>query len=85
MFSTVKLGLYAAIGATVAGLFVATYLKGSSDGKASVRAKLAADKVKILKDGQEIDAEVFAADDEGLCALLGGCAPDGVRDQTSGN
>ena len=57
------------------------YLEGRSAGRESVLAKLRDDKIKILREGQEIDREIELADDEGLCALLGGCEPaDRVRD-----
>lgn len=49
------------------------YLKGRADGSQAVMDRLAADRITILKDNQEIDHEVLRADDTGLCALLGGC------------
>lgn len=49
------------------------YVKGRADGRAAVTAKLAEDRITLLKDGKEIDHEVLAADDAGLCAILGGC------------
>ncbi len=49
------------------------YLKGRHDGRQAVYQALAEDRVKILKDGREIDAEVLSADDDALCRLLGGC------------
>lgn len=51
----------------------AIYLKGHLDGRASVVQRLTEDRVTILKDGKAIDDEVAAADDDVLCALLGGC------------
>ena len=79
MFSTLRLAILGLVVASIAG----AYITGRGHGKAALKAKLAADRIKILQDGKEIDAEVLATDDEGLCALLGGCAPDGVRSQGS--
>ncbi|RUW50063.1 hypothetical protein [Mesorhizobium sp. M8A.F.Ca.ET.021.01.1.1] len=49
------------------------YAKGRVDGRASLAAQLAGDRITILKDGKAIDNEALAADDPALCALLGGC------------
>lgn len=80
MFATWKLaagGLALVLAATAAG---GLYLKGRADGRAAVLARLQADRITILKDGREIDDEVLGADDDALCALLGGCGlPDGAR------
>jgi hypothetical protein len=68
-----------AVGGILAVLAVsgAIYAKGRLDGRASVLSGLADDRITILKDGKEIDDEVLAADDDLLCALLGGCGlPD---------
>lgn len=46
------------------------------EGKQSVYAWLEKERVKLIKDGKEIDDEVLSADDSGLCRLLGGCLPD---------
>lgn len=51
----------------------AAYLKGRSDGRALVEARLASDRVTILLDGKAIDHETLGLDDLGLCAVLGGC------------
>lgn len=70
---------YLILGAVAASLAVlgGMYLKGRSDGRAAVMAKLQADRVKILKNNQEITNEVLNSDDDGLCLLLGGCGlPD---------
>ncbi|RWG39431.1 MAG: hypothetical protein E5X40_14400 [Mesorhizobium sp.] len=56
-----------------AALVGGIYVKGRADGRASVLSKLADDRVTILKDGKKIDEQVLAADDDALCALLGGC------------
>lgn len=42
-------------------------------GKENVLNKLSQERIKVLKDGQEIDKEVLEADDPYLCGLLGGC------------
>lgn len=73
-----KLALSPAGKAVSAFLAVATiarviYVKGRADGRASVLNKIAADRITILKDGKEIDDAVLGADDNALCALLGGC------------
>mgnify|MGYP001413875123 CR=1 FL=1 len=49
------------------------YFKGRADGRAAVIERLQSDRITILKDGKEIDDEVLGADDDALCALLGGC------------
>ena len=56
-------------------LFIGWQVYGA--GRQSILDQLKDDKIQILKDGKEIDNEVDIADDDGLCALLGGC---GVRD-----
>ncbi|RWI96101.1 hypothetical protein [Mesorhizobium sp.] len=63
------LGALLLAGALIGGV----YAKGRADGRASLTAQLAADRVTILKDGKAIDNEALAADDPALCALLGGC------------
>lgn len=70
-----------AIGALLAVSIVlgAVYLKGRSDGRYALLAQLAADRIEIYQDGKKIDDEVFGADDPALCALLGGCLPDGAE------
>ncbi|MGE0845934.1 MAG: hypothetical protein AB7L41_06670 [Flavobacteriaceae bacterium] len=66
------LALLLAAGLTLGG----AYLKGRHDGRAAVLAALQSDRVRILKDGKEIDEKVLGADDSALCGLLGGCLPD---------
>ena len=61
------------------------YLEGRSAGRESVLAKLRDDKIQILKDGKEIDDAVDLSDDSALCALLGGCDADGVRNGADGD
>lgn len=65
-------GALAAAGAALG----AAYVKGRVDGRDVLTARLAADRVDILKDGRKIDAEALAADDDALCRLLGGCMPE---------
>lgn len=64
-----------ALGAVLAVALVCggLYLWGHHDGRQAVLDRLAADRITILKDGKAIDHEVLDADDDGLCALLGGC------------
>lgn len=72
-----------AAGAVVAvGLALgAIYLKGHSDGRENVIEQLAAERVTILKDGKAIDDATDLLDDDGLCAVLGGCGmPDAAGD-----
>lgn len=66
---------YLIIGAVVAAFAAAgaVYFKGRHDGREAILAKLKDERIEILLDGREIDDEVLAADDSGLCALLGGC------------
>lgn len=69
-----------ALGALAASgiAFLVGYGFGYSGGRSDVYADLQASRVKILKDGKNIDAKALAADDRGLCAMLGGCElPDG--------
>jgi hypothetical protein len=58
------------------------YFKGRADGRAAVIERLQSDRITILKDGRKIDDEVLGADDDALCALLGGC---GLPEPDSGD
>lgn len=69
MMMYVKLG--AAIG--VAALLTFTHIYVYNAGKDTVLARLKDQRIEVLKDGKKIDAEVLAADDDALCAILGGC------------
>ena len=60
------------IGAAVAGALT-LYTKGRSDGKAALMARLASERIELMKDGRKIDEEIFNASDDELCAILGGC------------
>lgn len=64
-----------AVGAflAISAISGALYAKGNLDGRAAVHARLKNDRIKILHDGKVIDHEALVADDDGLCALLGGC------------
>lgn len=72
----------AACGLLAVGLALgAIYIKGRSDGRANVLERLAAERVTILKDGKAIDDATDLLDDDGLCAVLGGCGlPDTAGD-----
>lgn len=71
-----------ACGLLVVGLALGgLYIKGRSDGRATVLEQLAAERVTILKDGKAIDYATELLDDDGLCAVLGGCGmPDAAGD-----
>lgn len=53
-----------------------SYWWGYDSGKDSVLTRLKDDRITILQDGKRIDEEILDADDDALCALLGGCVPD---------
>lgn len=72
-----KLGVIAAVAVALTFSHVYVYNKG----KESVLAKLTQERIKVLKDGQEIDKEVLEADDPYLCGLLGGCGVPDNKDQ----
>lgn len=44
-------------------------------GKNTVYNRLSEDRVSILKDGADVDLQVYQAGDDRLCQLLGGCLP----------
>jgi hypothetical protein len=70
----IALGALAASGIA----FFVGYGFGYSGGRKAVYDDLQANRIQILKDGKHIDEKALAADDPGLCALLGGCElPDG--------
>jgi hypothetical protein len=50
---------------------------GQSEGRQQILAKMQSDRIKILQDGRQIDTRALGADDEALCALLGGCDSGG--------
>lgn len=59
--------------ALAALLFGGAYLSYEA-GKATVINKLASDRIEVLQDGKKIDADVLAANDDGLlCRLLDSC------------
>lgn len=62
----------AAAGVLVTAL-VASHWWAYAEGRASILARLADDRITILRDGKEIDNAVLQADDDELCRLLGGC------------
>lgn len=47
-------------------------------GKSSVYSRFKDDNITILKGGNEVDLQVYQADDDRLCQLLGGCLPKSV-------
>ena len=72
-----KIGAVVAVALVIAGAYVA----GRKSGENALLARLAADRVEIIKDGEKIDAEALSADDDALCRLLGGCrVPDESAD-----
>lgn len=66
---------YVILGALVGALLltIGSGLYGYSKGKEAILNRLKDDRITIFQDGQKIDNEVLNADDEKLCALLGGC------------
>lgn len=70
MITYLKLGAATAI----AALLTFTHFYAYTIGKERVIAQLQSDRIQVLKDGKEIDAQAIAADDDALCALLGGCS-----------
>lgn len=73
MLTWIKIGVGALAGAALA--FSAGYLVGRSAGKESLLSSLKDDRIIVLQDGKEIDAEVLSADDAALCGMLGNCLP----------
>lgn len=65
----IKLAFYVVI----AALLTFSHIYAINYGKGVVLSRLSSDRIKVLKDGQEIDKGVLSADDADLCALLGGC------------
>lgn len=61
--------LYGALALALVGTHYFMY----NAGKQSVLQKLNNDRVEVLKDGQKVDAAVYAADDDGLVCLLIDC------------
>ena len=68
----IKPYIYLALALMVSGVLWFTY----NAGKQSVLQNLSSDRVEVLKDGRKIDADVLAADDDGLICLLIECEPD---------
>ena len=66
----IKPYIYLAMVVMAAGALWFTY----NAGKQSALQKLSSDRVEVLKDGRKIDANVLAADDDGLICLLIDCA-----------
>lgn len=55
-------------------IIVASYWFIYAAGKQSVLQRLSSDRVEVIKDGQKVDAAVYAADDDGLICLLTDCS-----------
>ncbi len=62
--------LYGAMALALVGTHYFMY----NAGKQSVLQRLTNDRVEVLKDGQKVDASVYAADDDGLVCLLTDCS-----------
>lgn len=65
----IKPYLYGALALILVGTHYFTY----NSGRQSVLQKLSDDRVQVVKDGQKVDAAVYAADDDGLVCLLIDC------------
>ena len=61
--------LYGALALALVGTHYFMY----NAGKQSVLQRLTNDRLEVLKDGQKVDAAVYAADDDGLVCLLIDC------------
>lgn len=66
----IKPYLYAGLVIVLLGTHYFSY----NAGRQSVLQKLSNDRVEVLKDGQKVDASVYAADDGELVCLLIDCA-----------
>lgn len=62
--------------AGLAIVLIGTHYFSYNAGRQSVLQKLSDDRVQVVKDGQKVDAAVYAADDDGLVCLLIDCQPD---------
>lgn len=58
----------------IALILIGTHYFAYNVGKQGVLQKLNSDRVEVLKDGQKVDAAVYAADDGELVCLLIDCA-----------
>lgn len=66
----IKPYIYGAIALALIGTHYFSY----NAGRQSVLQKLSDDRVQVVKDGQKVDAAVYAADDSELVCLLIDCA-----------
>lgn len=57
----------------IAALLTFSHIYAIQYGKGVILSRLSQDRIKVLKDGQEVDKEALGADDSALCDLLGGC------------
>ncbi len=71
--SYLKLAVYAAVIFAVLGSYGYVYKVGRNSMEAEIVSAIKDGRIKLLKEGKEIDAEVENLDDDGLCAILGGC------------
>lgn len=65
--------VYVGIAVSALAIVVGSYIKGRSDGRSSLLAKMQAERIEVLKDGKVITDEVLNSSDDALCDLLGGC------------
>jgi hypothetical protein len=72
----VKAYLYGGLALALLAALSASHLWAYQSGKQAVLARLKDDRIRILKDGAEIDDKVLAADDDGLLCLLTECLPE---------
>lgn len=68
----IKPYIYGAIALALIGTHYFSY----NAGRQSILQKLSDDRVQVVKDGQKVDAAVYAADDDGLVCLLIDCQSD---------
>lgn len=61
---------------TLAAIAISCFVFSYHIGRQSVLQKLSDDRVQVVKDGQKVDAAVYAADDDGLVCLLIECQSD---------
>lgn len=72
-FTAIKLAIGAAIVFAVLGSYYYAYTAGRSAMEAEIVSAIKDGRIKLLKEGKEIDAKVENLEDDGLCIVLGGC------------
>lgn len=60
----------------IALILIGTHYFAYNIGKQGLLQKLNSDRVEVIKDGQKVDAAVYAADDDGLVCMLIACEPN---------